>query len=420
MIFGPFERLVAFRYLRARRQEGFVSVIAVFSLLGIALGVATLIIVMAVMNGFRQELLARILGVNGHLTVYGREAPIADFDAVAERLRALTGVRTVTPQVQGQVMIIARGATSFGLVRGVRPADLKARALIAGNMVSGSLDNFPGAGERGGDVVLIGSRMARQLNLKVDDSVTLISPQGTTTVMGTVPRMKTYRIVGLFEVGMYEYDSTFVYMPLAAAQLFFRLPERVNGIEVFLEDPDRIRALRRAIADTLGPGFRTIDWQQANSSFFNAIQVERNVMFLILTLIILVAAFNIISSLIMLVKDKGRDIAVLRTMGATRGMVQRIFFLSGASVGVIGTVAGLILGVVFSDNIQSIQHGLESMIGTDLWNAEIRFLTQIPAVIDWSEVVTVLAMALGLSFAATIYPSWRAARLDPVEALRYE
>jgi lipoprotein-releasing system permease protein len=238
--------------------------------------------------------------------------------------------------------------------------------------------------------------------------------------MGTVPRMKTYRIAGLFEVGMYEYDSTFVYMPLAAAQLFFRLPEQINGIEVFLEDPDRIGVLRRTIADTLGPGFRTIDWQQANSSFFNAIQVERNVMFLILTLIILVAAFNIISSLIMLVKDKGRDIAVLRTMGATRGMVQRIFFLSGASVGVIGTLAGFVLGVAFSENIQSIQHGLESLIGTDLWNAEIRFLTQIPAVIDWREVVTVLAMALGLSFAATIYPSWRAARLDPVEALRYE
>jgi len=420
MIFNPFERLVAFRYLRARRQEGFVSVIAVISVLGVLLGVATLIIVMAVMNGFRQELMARILGVNGHLTVYGREVPIADFDAVAQRLRALSGVRTATPQVQGQVMVIARSGTSFGLVRGVRPADLKARALIAGNIVSGSLDNFPGAGERGGDVVLIGSRMARQLNLKIDDSVTLVSPQGTTTVMGTVPRMKTYRIVGLFEVGMYEYDNTFVYMPLAAAQLFFRLPERVNGIEVFVEDPDRIRALRRAIADTLGPGFRTIDWQQANSSFFNAIQVERNVMFLILTLIMLVAALNIVSSLIMLVKEKGHDIAVLRTMGATRGMVMRIFLLSGASVGLIGTLAGFALGVVFCRNIQTIQVWLEGLTGTDLWPAEVRFLTQIPAVIDWTEVATVVAMALGLSFAATIYPAWRAARLDPVEALRYE
>ena len=416
MIFGPFERMVAFRYLRARRQEGFVSVIAVFSLLGIALGVATLIIVMAVMNGFRQELLSRILGVNGHLTVYGISEPIEDYGTLTDQLAGLPGVRLATPQVQGQVMIVAAGAASGGLVRGMRPADLKARELIAGNITAGDLDSFTEDGE----AVLIGSRMAQKLGLKVGDSLTLISPQGTTTVMGTVPRMKSYRIAALFQVGMYEYDSTFIYLPLPAAQLFFRLPGRVNGIEVFAEDPDQVRDLRRRINQELGPGYRTLDWQQANSSFFNAIQVERNVMFLILTLIILVAAFNIISSLIMLVKDKGRDIAVLRTMGATRGMVQRIFFLSGASVGVIGTVAGLILGVVFSDNIQSIQHGLESLIGTDLWNAEIRFLTQIPAVIDWSEVVTVLAMALGLSFAATIYPSWRAARLDPVEALRYE
>ncbi len=419
MIFTPFERLVAFRYLRARRQEGFVSVIAAFSLLGIALGVATLIIVMAVMNGFRQELLARILGVNGHLTVYGAETPIADFDDVTARLRGLPGVRAAIPQIQGQVMVVARGASSGGLVRGVRPEDLKARELIAGNIVSGKLDDFPGAAGRG-DAILIGSRLAQKLNLRVDDSLTLISPQGTATVMGTIPRMKTYRVVGLFEVGMYEYDSTFVYMPLAAAQLFFRLPDQVNGVEIFLDDPDQIRTLRQAIARTLGSGFRTIDWQQVNSSFFNAIQVERNVMFLILTLIILVAAFNVISSMIMLVKDKGRDIAVLRTMGATRGMVLRIFFLCGASIGVTGTLTGFVLGVVFCNNIQVIQRGLERLIGTDLWNAEIRFLTQIPAVIDWGEVATFLAMALGLSFAATIYPSWRAARLDPVEAIRYE
>ncbi len=416
MIFGPFERLVAFRYLRARRQEGFVSVIAVFSLLGIALGVATLIIVMAVMNGFRQELLSRILGVNGHLTVYGNSNPIENYEALTDRLAGLPGVRLVTPQVQGQVMIVASGAASGGLVRGMRPADLNARELIAGNITAGDLSAFTEDGE----AVLIGSRMAQKLGLQVGDNLTVISPQGTTTVMGTVPRMKSYRIAALFQIGMYEYDSTFVYMPLAAAQLFFRLPDRVNGIEIFAEDPDQVRDLRRRVIQELGPGYRTLDWQQANSSFFNAIQVERNVMFLILTLIILVAAFNIISSLIMLVKDKGRDIAVLRTMGATRGMVMRIFFLSGASIGLIGTLAGFGLGVAFSLNIQTIQGWLEGLIGTDLWNAEIRFLTQIPAVIDWTEVATVLVMALGLCFAATIYPAWRAARLDPVEALRYE
>ena len=416
MIFGPFERMVAFRYLRARRQEGFVSVIAVFSLLGIALGVATLIIVMAAMNGFRQELLSRILGVNGHLTVYGISKPIEDYGALTDRLAGLAGVRLVTPQVQGQVMVVAAGGASGALVRGMRPADLKARELIAGNITAGDL----GAFTEDGEAVLIGSRMAQKLGLKVGDSLTLISPQGTATVMGTMPRMKSYRIAALFQVGMYEYDSSFIYMPLPAAQLFFRLPSQVNGIEVFVEDPDQVRDLRWRINQELGPGYRTLDWQQANSSFFNAIQVERNVMFLILTLIILVAAFNIISSLIMLVKDKGRDIAVLRTMGATRGMIMRIFFLSGASIGLIGTLAGFGLGVAFSLNIQTIQGWLERLTGTDLWNAEIRFLTQIPAVMDWAEVATVVAMALGLCFAATIYPAWRAARLDPVEALRYE
>ena len=416
MIFGPFERMLAFRYLRARRQEGFVSVIAVISVLGILLGVAALIIVMAVMNGFRQELLSRILGVNGHLTIYGDSKPIEDYEALTGRLAGLPGVRLVTPQVQGQVMIVARGAASGGLVRGMRPADLKARELIAGNITAGDLDDFTEDGE----AVLIGSRMAQKLGLKVGDSLTLVSPQGTTTVMGTVPRMKSYSIAALFEVGMYEYDSSFVYMPLPAAQLFFRLPARVNGIEVFADDPDEVRDLRWRVIQELGPGYRTLDWQQSNSSFFNAIQVERNVMFLILTLIMLVAALNIVSSLIMLVKDKGRDIAVLRTMGATRGMVMRIFLLSGASVGLIGTIAGFGLGVAFCLNIQTIQGWLERLTGTDLWNAEIRFLTRIPAVIDWTEVATVLAMALGLSFAATIYPAWRAARLDPVEALRYE
>ncbi len=416
MIFGPFERLVAFRYLRARRQEGFVSVIAVISVLGVMLGVATLIVVMAVMNGFRQELLSRILGVNGHLTVRGISKPIENYGALTDRLAGLPGVRLATPLAQGQVMIVARRGTSFGLVRGMRPADLKARELIAGNITAGELSAFTEDGE----AVLIGSRMAQRLGLKVGDNLTLVSPQGTTTVMGTVPRMKSYRIAALFEVGMYEYDSTFLYMPLPAAQLFFRLTGRVNGIEVFAEDPDQVRELSRRVNRELGPGYRTIDWQQANSSFYSAIQVERNVMFLILTLIMLVAALNIVSSLIMLVKDKGRDIAVLRTMGATRGMILRIFLLSGASVGLIGTIAGFALGVAFCLNIQTIQGWLERLTGADLWPAEVRFLTEVPAVIDWTEVTTVVTMALVLSFAATIYPAWRAARLDPVEALRYE
>ncbi len=415
MIFNAFERMVAMRYLRARRQEGFISVIAAFSLLGIALGVATLIIVMAVMNGFRQELMGRILGVNGHLTLYPRAAQIPDFDNLADRLREVAGVVMVTPQIQGQVMVTAEGNATGALVRGMRAEDFEARSLLAENIIDGSLEDFTGD-----DVVLVGYRLAQQLGRTVGDRLTLVAPRGTATVIGTVPRMKAYRIVGLFDVGMHEYDSGFIYMPLAAAQLFFRLPDAVNAVEVFADDPDRVRALRPTIDRTAGPELRSVDWQRANASFFNAIQVERNVMFLILSLIILVAAFNILSGQYMLVKSKGRDIAILRTMGATRGMVLRIFFLTGASIGIVGTVAGFILGLAFADNIEVIRQGLQALTGTDLFSAEIYFLSQLPAEIDPVEVIQVVLMALFWSFLAPLFPGWRAARLDPVEALRYE
>ena len=413
--FGAFERMMAFRYLRARRQEGFISVIAWFSLLGIALGVATLIIVMAVMNGFRAELLGRIVGLNGHLTIYAQQGAFTEFDAVAGRVRRVADVLSAAPLAEGQVLATAEGVSAGAMVRGMRPADLRARSLIAGNLRAGSWEAFDGD-----DAVAIGSRMAQRFRVGIGDSITLVSPQGNATAFGTTPRMRAYRVVAIFEVGMFEYDSSFVYMPLGAAQVFFRLGSGVTGVEVMVRDPDRLAPMRRAIGEAAGPGTRLFDWQQANASFFGALQVERNVMFLILTLIILVAAFNIISSLIMLVKDKSRDIAILRTMGAARGSIMRIFLMAGASVGVVGTVAGFALGVAFCANIETIRQWLQSLMGWQLFPAEIYFLSRMPAKMDPVEVVYVVAMALGLSFLATLYPSWRAARLDPVEALRHE
>ena len=414
MIFNAFERMVAFRYLRARRQEGFVSVIAIFSLLGIALGVATLIIVMSVMNGFRADLLARILGLNGDLGVYALSGGLADFDAAAEKIREVPGVLRVTPLVEGQVMATLEGGASGALIRGIRQEDLRSLPLLADHVIQGSLADFSGDG------VAVGDRLARRLGVTVGSPITVISPQGTATAFGTMPRIKTYQVAALFNVGMYEYDNSFIYAPLGAAQLFFRLPDQVSSLEVFVADPDRVREEGRQIAAALGGHARIVSWQQANSSLFNAVEIERNVMFLILTLIILVAAFNIISSMIMMVKDKGRDIAILRTMGASRAMILRIFMLSGASIGVVGTLAGFVLGVVFTNNIEAIRQFIQKIIGTDLFAAEIYFFTRIPARIDSGEVAAVVIMALTLSFLATLYPSWRAARLDPVEALRYE
>lgn len=414
-IFSRFEWMVAMRYLRARRQEGFISVIAWFSLMGIGLGVATLIIVMSVMNGFREELLTRILGINGHLSVQGQTAQLKDFDALADRVKFVDGVVSVTPLIEGQVMATGRGVAQGALVRGIRPDDLERRKIVSEKIVRGALEDF-----KGNNTVVIGQRLARKMGLRVGDRITLISPRGNATAFGTVPRTASYKIAATFEIGMFEYDSSFIFMPLEAAQVYFKMPKAVSNLEVFINDPDRALEVRGRIVRNVKNVGRIHDWQQANASFFNAIQVERNVMFLILTLIILVAAFNIISSMIMLVKDKGKDIAILRTMGATRGMVMRVFFLAGASVGVIGTVGGSFLGIAFANNIETIRQWLQGLTGTELFAAEIYFLSQLPAVIDWNEVVSVIVMAFALSFLATLYPSWRAARLDPAEALRYE
>ena len=416
-MFSPFERLVAFRYLRARRREGFISIIAWFSLLGIALGVATLIIVMSVMNGFRAELMSRILGLSGHVSVYAAgPGGITDFDPLAGTIAKVPGVVSVTPIVEGQVLATSpAGGASGALVRGIRPADLMAREIIAKGIKQGDPKAFTGD-----DAVIVGDRLAEKLGLHVGDPITLLSPKGNATAFGTVPRVRAYHIVATFNVSMYEYDSSYVFMPLDAAQVYFNMPQRITELQVMVKNPDDIATEAKAIFDATKGSLRVYDWQRANAGYFNAVMVERNVMFLILTLIILVAAFNIISSLIMLVKDKGRDIAILRTMGATRGMIMRIFFLDGAAVGIVGTGAGLILGLCFARNIESIRQFLQGLTGTQLFSPEIYFLSQLPARVESGDVITVVLMALGLSFAATIYPAWRAARLDPVEALRYE
>ncbi|GAB6053795.1 lipoprotein-releasing ABC transporter permease subunit [Magnetospira thiophila] len=414
-IFKPFEWMLALRYLRARRQEGFISVIAWFSLLGIALGVATLIIVMSVMNGFREELLSRILGLNGHMTVQAGPEGLTNYDELTKAIAGVEGVTLVAPVIEGQVMATGRGLANGALVRGMRPEDIRKRKMIVDNIRTGSLDDFQGP-----DAVLVGSRLAGKMGLATGDRITLISPKGNVTAFGTVPRMRAYRIVGTFEVGMHEYDSSFVFMPLAAAQKYFKLENRVSHLELMIQDPYELRRPRAEVAAVAVGQGRVYDWQQTNHSFFSALQVERNVMFLILTLIIIVAAFNIVSSMIMLVKDKGSDIAILRTMGASRASILRIFFISGASVGTIGTFVGFWLGMLFCWNIEGIRRAIEAITGADLFNAEIYFLSKLPAKVDNWEVFTVVMMGLGLSFLATLYPAWRAARLDPVEALRYE
>ncbi|HKS65544.1 MAG TPA: lipoprotein-releasing ABC transporter permease subunit [Xanthobacteraceae bacterium] len=413
--FAPFEWMLSLRYLRSRRKEGFISVIAGFSFLGIMLGVATLIIVMAVMNGFRKELLDKILGLNGHLLVQPLETPLTDWDAVAQRISAVGGIRLAAPIVEGQALASSPFNSAGVLVRGIRSADLIKLGSVANNLKQGTLDGFDA-----GQGLAIGRRLSDQLSVRAGDNITLVAPRGAVTPMGTTPRIKTYKVAAVFEIGMSEYDSAIVFMPLPEAQLYFNRAGDVTAIEVYTTNPDRIDNFRRLVTDAANRPIFMIDWRQRNATFFNALQVERNVMFLILTLIILVAALNIISGLIMLVKDKGGDIAIMRTMGATQGSVMRIFLITGASIGVVGTLAGFLLGLVICQNVESIRQFLSWMTRTELFSPELYFLSRLPAEMDVGETTAVVVMALTLSLLATLYPSWRAARLDPVEALRYE
>jgi lipoprotein-releasing system permease protein len=411
--FAPFEWMLSARYLRARRKEGFVSVIAGFSFLGIMLGVATLIIVMAVMNGFRKELLDKILGLNGHVLVQPLESPLTDWKDVTDRISQLEGVRLAAPVVDGTALASSSNAAGV-LVRGIRADDLKKLASVAGNIKYGSIENFDN--DQG---VAIGQGLADQLSLRVGDAITLVAQRGAVTPMGIMPRIKKYKVTAVFEIGMSEYDASMVFMPITEAQSYFNRNNDVTAIEVFTTNPDRIDLFRRSVMEAAGRPIFLADWRQRNSTFFNALQVERNVMFLILTMIVLVAALNIVSGLVMLVKDKSGDIAILRTMGASQGSIMRIFLITGASIGVTGTLIGFVVGLLACRNIESIRQLLSWLTRTELFPPKLYLLSKLPAEVDVGETTAVVAMALTLSFLATLYPSWRAARLDPIEVLRH-
>lgn len=414
-MFSKFERLTAWRYLRAKRKEGFISVITGFAFTGIALGVATLIIVMSVMNGFKAELLNRILGINGHISIVAApEFPFNNYKKATGQIQGIDGVDLVIPMIEKQLLISSGHGAEGAMVRGISREDILKKKVMREGFARIDLDGYAE------DVVVLGEKLAHKLGVYINDEITLISPNGKVTAFGSVPRIKSYRVIGMFNMGMYEYDANYVFMPLEAAQKYFGLKNAVSVIDVSLKDENKLAQTRSLIEKSVGLDAYVYDWKQTNSAFFNAIDVERNVMFLILMLIILVAAFNIITGLIMLVKDKSRDVAVLRTMGASRGMIMRIFFMDGAFIGIVGTLIGVGLGLLFCYNIESIRQVLQRISGRELFSSEIYFLSQLPAKVDNTEVATVVVLTLLLSFLATLYPAYRASKFDPAEALRYE
>lgn len=418
-MFSKFERTLAMRYLKARKKEGFLSLTAAFAFTGIMLGVATLIIVMSVMNGFRSDLLDRILGFGGHVEILSQNpSGIKDFDSLLEDLRKDSRITKATPMIAGQAMVIQSRKAIGVKVNGISEEELKNRPLIASNILYGNLDAF----NQQDNSILIGIRMANKLSLLPGDEVTLIAPEGNPTVFGTMPRTRRFKVAAVFKVGMSAYDENVVFMNLRGAQKFYHLPDAINSVEIFTTDPYKVRAVRENMVQNYGAqyGFYAYDWMQTNSKFFGAVQVERNVMFIILTLIILIAAFNIISTLVMLVKNKSRDIAIMRTMGAPRTSITKIFFLTGAGISITGTLLGVGAGLLFCANIESIRQGIQFLLGTELFSEEIYFLSQLPAKVDPMEVGVIVTIALSISFLFSIFPALRAARLDPVEALRYE
>lgn len=416
-MFSKLEFLIAWRYLKSKRKEGFISVIAIFSFIGIMIGVATLIVVMSVMNGFRYELINRILGINAHLTIYSHSHQIADYEKILDEIKKISGVKFVNPLVESQAMLSSQSKNLGGLVKGIKIDDLKNKTLISKNIVAGNLEKLTNR-----NAVIIGSAVAQNMNLHIKDQIKIISAATNETIIGAIPRIKTYEVAGVFDSGMYEYDSTTVFMNFEMAQIHFRFPNSVSAIEIFVEDAANLSEIKSEIYKILlnHDDLYATDWQQANASFIDALKVESTVMFLILTLIILVAAFNIISSMIMLVNDKNKNIALLRTLGMSKSSIMRIFLICGSSIGAVGTFLGFAIGVLFSANINNIKHWLESVTNTSLFNPTIYFLSTLPSKIFVSDVVMITGMALALSFLATLYPAYKASKANPAEILRYE
>lgn len=414
--FSDFERTVAWRYLKPGRSDAYVSIIAAIAFAGILIGVATLIVVTSVFAGFREELVSRMLGLNGHIIVQAVETPFDEYDPVSERLAKVPGVRFAVPLVEGQVLATGKKGPGQGvLLRGVRGEDLARIDLIARTIKSGTLEGFSAS-----EGVIIGQRMADKLGLSVGDEITLISPEGDVTPFGTTPRVKAYRVAAIFEAGMSDYDSSVAFMPLPEAQLYLNSENLVHAVEVYVDRPDDVDALRPAIEEAAARPVFLIDWRERNRAFFDILEIQRSVVTMILSLIVIIAALNIVSSLIILVKDKGRAIAVLRTVGATRGAILRIFVMAGASIGAAGTLAGVVTGAIMTRYVESIRAFVSWLTGTELFNPELYYLNALPARVDAMQLVEIVVLALGLSLLATLFPAWRAARLDPVEALRYE
>ena len=416
MIFNETERTIALRYIKSRRAEGFISISAWFSLVGIMLGVATLIVVMSVMNGFRTELVDRILGINGHLIVYNNNgSEISNYNEVVKRILDTENVIAVTPHLEGQALAKTKSTVSGVIVRGTNWSDLAAKKILWQSLDQLSIKNF-----KDKKSIIVGYRLAQRLNINIGDYISLISPNGMETALGVLPIKQNFLIGGFFDIGMYEYDNNFIFIPWKKAENFLSTKDIAHGIEIFLKDQKFTSQVHDDLMVKLDNNFAIIDWKKRNSSFMNALAVEKNVMFLILTLIIVVAAFNIISSMIMLVQTKKSDIALMRTMGASKYFIIRIFLLTGSMIGMLGTFIGTVFGLIVSNNIEEIRGFISNIFGQELFSAKIYFLSNLPSKVNLNEVFIVICISIFLTLIASIFPAWKASRITPAEALRYE